>query len=94
LVPYNTEKTEAEVMREKGVDNIWIQGRASNGRVEKSSYLELIGFYSSPNIIRPMKSRNTLDGACIMHRRQKKCMKLFVIEKLEGENYLENFGAD
>jgi hypothetical protein len=41
-----------------------------------------------------MKSRNAVDGAFIMHRRQKKCMKLFVVEKLEEENNLGNLEAD
>jgi hypothetical protein len=62
--------------------------------VEKSSYLELLGFYSSPNIMRPMKSRNAMDGACSTHRRQKTCMKVFVVGKFDGENHLEDLGAD
>jgi hypothetical protein len=62
--------------------------------VEKSSYLELLGFYSSPNIIWPMKSRNVMDGACSRHRRKKKCMKVFVVGKLEGEIHSEDLAAD
>ena len=61
--------------------------------MEKSSYLELLGFYPSSNIIRPMKSSNTMDGAFSTQRIQKKSMKVFVVGKLEGENHLEGLGA-
>jgi len=66
---------------------------ASNGRVQKSSYLELLAFYYSPNIIKPMKSRNTMDRAFSTHRIQKKSMKVFVVGKLEGEKHLEGLEA-
>jgi hypothetical protein len=41
-----------------------------------------------------MKSRSAMGGACRKHRRQKKCIKVFVVGKLEGENRLEDLGAD
>jgi hypothetical protein len=64
------------------------------GQATGGSYLDLLGFYSSQNIMRQMESRNAMDWACSMHRSQKKCMKVFVVGKLEGENHLEDSGAD